>query len=169
MRVSGERHSDAFLIPITQVKSEPPYLCSSIAGLSHEIFLAIIIDESSVDDQRALVRSLVRTIRRCMRIWCDPDRRQRRRYSHSACPRVRRMMASMTAITSEQARSYLNRWKLVREIETLELRNASLEVKARQLVVLMASRGLFGEDPQREKEIAVVRQRWARIREALSG
>lgn len=75
----------------------------------------------------------------------------------------------MTAITSKQAQSYLDRWKLVREIELAELRHASLDAKVRQLAVLMASRDLFGNDDTREREAKAVRERWARIRKALSG
>lgn len=75
----------------------------------------------------------------------------------------------MAAITSKQAKDYLNRWKLVRELELRELRNASLDVKARQLAVLMASRELFRKDSERENEVNVVRERWTRIRSALRG
>jgi hypothetical protein len=73
------------------------------------------------------------------------------------------------AITSEQAQNYLNRWKLVHEMEVRELRMASLDVKARQLAVLMASRHLFKQDQGREKELSAVRERWARIRGAFRG
>lgn len=75
-------------------------------------------------------------------------------------------IAAMAAITSRQARSYLNRWKLVHEVEVQELRNASLDIKARQLAALMASRDLFKADLEREKEANVLRERWALIRGA---
>lgn len=75
----------------------------------------------------------------------------------------------MAAITPEQAREYLNRWKLVRRTELDELRATSFETKLRQLSVLMASRGLFRNDPERESQADQLRDRWARIREALSG
>lgn len=73
----------------------------------------------------------------------------------------------MVAITSRQAQSYLNRWKLVHEVEVQELRNASLDIKARQLAVLMASRDLFKADLEREKEVNVLRERWALLRGAV--
>lgn len=76
----------------------------------------------------------------------------------------------MAAITPKQARDYLDRWKLVHEVEIQELRNAPLDTKVRQLSILMASRDLFEhDDVEREKEEAVVRERWARIRGAMSG
>lgn len=75
----------------------------------------------------------------------------------------------MAAITSEQAQSYLSRWKPVRELELDELRKASMDLKARQLAVLLASRDLFRSDDTREREAKAVRERWARIRKALSG
>lgn len=74
----------------------------------------------------------------------------------------------MAAITPKDARNYLNRWNVVREAEATELRGTSMEIKARQLAVLMASRNLFRPDQTREHEIDDVRARWARIRRALS-
>lgn len=76
---------------------------------------------------------------------------------------------AMSAITSEQARSYLDRWKLVREIELGELRHSSLETKVQQLAVLMASRDFFRSDDTRERDVQAVRERWAHIRKALRG
>lgn len=75
----------------------------------------------------------------------------------------------MATITPEEARAYLNRWKLVRELEVIELRRTDMETKFRQLSALMAARGLFGPEPDRESEVQAVRDRWARLRQALSG
>lgn len=75
----------------------------------------------------------------------------------------------MVTLTAKDARNYLRRWSLVHEAETNELRAASMETKARQLAVLMASRDLFSADQTRDHELIDVRQRWARIRRALSG
>lgn len=75
----------------------------------------------------------------------------------------------MGTITAEQAQSYLDRWKLVHEVEVHGLRNSSFDIKARQLSVLMASRELFAEDNHRKKEVDVVRERWTQIRGALRG
>jgi hypothetical protein len=45
----------------------------------------------------------------------------------------------MSSITPDDARRYLERWKLVEEREIAELRNTPIEIKARQLAALMAS------------------------------
>lgn len=73
----------------------------------------------------------------------------------------------MVAVTAEQAQKYLDRWKLVEEAQVQELRSSSLEIKVRQLSVLMASGDLFAKDNDRQREVDVVRERWARIRGAL--
>jgi hypothetical protein len=57
----------------------------------------------------------------------------------------------------------------VRRKELDELRATSMETKLRQLSVLIASRGLFRDDPERENQADQLRDRWARIRKALSG
>lgn len=75
----------------------------------------------------------------------------------------------MSTITPKDARSYLQRWSLVQEAEARELRGTSMELKARQLSVLMASRNLFRADETRDREISDVRKRWAMIRSALRG
>lgn len=74
----------------------------------------------------------------------------------------------MATITPKDARSYLDRWNLVREVEATEFRGATMELKARQLAILMASRQLFGPDRARDHEVSDVRARWAHIRRALS-
>jgi hypothetical protein len=75
----------------------------------------------------------------------------------------------MAAITPEEARAYIQRWELVRELETAELQRTPIETKLRQLAALMASRHLFGPEPDRERQVAEVRARWERLRQALSG
>jgi len=75
----------------------------------------------------------------------------------------------MAAITPEEARAYLRRWELVREVEASELRRTPMETKLQQLGSLMASRHVVGPEPDREAETLVVRERWARLRRALSG
>lgn len=75
----------------------------------------------------------------------------------------------MSTITPKDARNYLQRWSLVREAEASELRSTSMELKARQLSVLMASRNLFRADDSRDREISDIRQRWALIRSTLRG
>ncbi len=68
-----------------------------------------------------------------------------------------------------EARDYIQRWTLVREIELSELRRTSVATKLGQLAALMASRHLFGPEPDRERQLSEVRDRWARLRQALSG
>jgi hypothetical protein len=81
----------------------------------------------------------------------------------------RRIIMLMAAITPTEAQAYFKRWELVREIELVELRRTSMDVKLRQLSALMASRGLFGVDPERENGVQLVRDRWACLRQALRG
>jgi hypothetical protein len=75
----------------------------------------------------------------------------------------------MAAITPEEARAYFRRWELVRDVEASELRRTPMETKLQQLGALLASRHVFGPEPDREAETRVVRERWARLRRALSG
>lgn len=75
----------------------------------------------------------------------------------------------MARITPNEARSFLERWALMSEAELLQLRRTPPETKLRQLAALMASRHLFGPEPDREEGVRVVRERWARLRQALGG
>jgi hypothetical protein len=78
-------------------------------------------------------------------------------------------MIVMDAMTPEEARAYFKRWELVRDVEVEELRRATMEAKFRQLAALMASRHLFGLEPDREAQVHEVRDRWTRLRRALGG
>lgn len=75
----------------------------------------------------------------------------------------------MADMTPEEARAYFRRWELLREEETRQRLRTSMETKLRQLSSLMASRHLFGVDPDREAGVQAVRERWARLRRAMSG
>ena len=75
----------------------------------------------------------------------------------------------MAVITPQEALAYFRRWELVRDAEARELRRTPVETKLQQLAALMASRHVFGPEPDREAEIQVVRERWARLRRVLSG
>jgi hypothetical protein len=75
----------------------------------------------------------------------------------------------MPSITPAEAQAYFKRWELVKEIELAELRRTSMDTKLRQLSALMASRSLFGADPERENGLQLVRDRWARLWQALGG
>jgi hypothetical protein len=78
-------------------------------------------------------------------------------------------MIAMSAVTPEEARAYFKRWELVRDVEAAELRRATMETKFQQLAALMASRHLFGPEPDREAQVHEVRDRWTRLRRALGG
>jgi hypothetical protein len=71
-------------------------------------------------------------------------------------------------INAVDARAYLARWTSVSEMEIAELRSTSMDTKLRQLASLMASREIFGADPNREQSVETVREGWARLRQALS-
>jgi hypothetical protein len=49
-------------------------------------------------------------------------------------------------ISTNEARSYLERWQLVERAELSELRAASMEAKVRQLAALMEARNLFAAE-----------------------
>jgi hypothetical protein len=75
----------------------------------------------------------------------------------------------MASITPAEAQAYFKRWDLVKEIELAELRRTSMDTKLQLLSALMASRSLFGVDPERENGMQLVRDRWARLWQALGG
>jgi hypothetical protein len=78
-------------------------------------------------------------------------------------------MICMASITPAEAQAYFKRWELVKEIELAELRRTSMDTKLRLLSALMASRSLFGIDPDRENDAQLVRDRWARLWQTLGG
>ena len=73
----------------------------------------------------------------------------------------------MAAITPDEARAYADRWAVVEAFELEELRRTPMETKLLQLTALMASSDLFAEDPEREKDVLEVRERWGRLRQLL--
>lgn len=75
----------------------------------------------------------------------------------------------MAKVTSEQALAYMGRWQQVRDAEVAELIRTSTETKFTQLAALMASRDAFGPGPDRDTQVREVRERWARLRQALRG
>jgi len=69
----------------------------------------------------------------------------------------------MVKITPEEARAYADRWAAVEAFQLEELRRTPMETKLLQLAALMASRDLFAYDSERDKGVAEVRKRWARL------
>jgi len=72
-------------------------------------------------------------------------------------------------ISPSDAQALLNRWSMVRDAERDQLQTTPMEIKFRQLASLMESRGLFGNNPKREQEVAEVRARWLRLRQVMGG
>jgi hypothetical protein len=73
----------------------------------------------------------------------------------------------VASITPDEARAYAERWAVVEAFELEELRRTPIETKLLQLAALMASRDLFAHDPEREKGVLEVRDRWSRLRQLL--
>jgi hypothetical protein len=73
----------------------------------------------------------------------------------------------MATITPDEARAYADRWAVAEAFELEELRRTPMETKLLQLTALMASRDLFTYDPEREKGVLEVRERWFRLRQLL--
>jgi hypothetical protein len=68
----------------------------------------------------------------------------------------------MAAITADEARAYFDRWEACSRSQS---GRATADVdghQASQLGSLMPSRQVFGPEPNREEEIAAVRERWNR-------
>ncbi len=70
-------------------------------------------------------------------------------------------------MTPEEGQIYLARWQYLRAAEVAELQRTSTETKLRQLAALMSSRDVFGPEPERDTQVSEVRQRRARLRQAL--
>ena len=66
----------------------------------------------------------------------------------------------MSPITPDEVREYFKRMAMVRDFKAADLRRTSMETKLIRLASLMASRHIFSPEPDREKEVAVVRERW---------
>ena len=75
----------------------------------------------------------------------------------------------MDKMTREQALAYMARWQHVQGNEVAELQRTSIETKFMQLAALMASRDVFGPEPDRDAQVREVRERWARLRQAVGG
>jgi hypothetical protein len=73
----------------------------------------------------------------------------------------------MALITTGDARDYLTQLRLANDYEIDELRNAPVDLKLRQLWALMTSTHLWSDDAERDAEASKVRERWARLYQAL--
>jgi hypothetical protein len=73
----------------------------------------------------------------------------------------------MNPVTPADVRDYLAGLALANEHELDELRATPVEVKLRQLWVLMGAADVLGNAVQREEGVREVRERWARLYRAL--
>ena len=69
------------------------------------------------------------------------------------------------ALTREQARAFVDRWKLVTEADVAELRATPMSRKLEQLAALAQSAHGLGWRTEDVSEIEVVRQRWWKLAE----
>ena len=72
-------------------------------------------------------------------------------------------------MTRADVEAYRSRWNLVNQAEIEELRVTSAATKFRQLAALMASIDDFMWPTDRDGEVAEVRARWQRLRQAAGG
>jgi len=71
------------------------------------------------------------------------------------------------ALTKEEARRYLARWRLVNARQEEEMRSTSIEVKWRQFNTLLRWVHEFGWTESLAEQDAEGRKRWMRIRKAI--
>jgi len=64
----------------------------------------------------------------------------------------------------ESANEYRRRWQAVHDADIQEIRQTPLEVKLRQLSVLVGSASLFPEQPDLSPQESEVLHRWNRLR-----
>ena len=74
----------------------------------------------------------------------------------------------MSGPSQADVRRYFAGLALANDFEVEELRQTPIELKLRQLWVLMTSAHLLDDGQQREAEAAEVRARWARLHQALN-
>ena len=73
-------------------------------------------------------------------------------------------MRTTPRISKEEARAFVERWRLVNERQRRELLAMTPEEKFRQLATLMASAHRFGLREEDDPETLEVRRRWSRLR-----
>jgi hypothetical protein len=74
----------------------------------------------------------------------------------------------MSRVSPQDALAFAQRWKLVRDMAATERQSTPIEIRFRQLSALMASRDLFGAEPDRAASAAAVRDRWSRLRQVAN-
>jgi hypothetical protein len=71
----------------------------------------------------------------------------------------------MRKMTSTQAKAFRNRWQAVSTAEMEERREASLELRWRQLNALWRLAAGLGLLPEEAEGVQEVRERWVRLKE----
>ena len=72
-------------------------------------------------------------------------------------------------MTKEEARQFTENWAVVNQVILEEARRTSLEERLRTLNMLYLAAQSFGWDEQLRAEEQIVRERWQRLKERLSG
>ena len=70
-------------------------------------------------------------------------------------------------MTKEDGVMFRRRWEAVARAERAELRALTPEQRLRQFATLLALGQSMGRDEDREAEVAVVRERWSRLKRAV--
>ena len=73
----------------------------------------------------------------------------------------------MIQLTKKQAILYKQRWQQVESMQTQELRAMPMSLKFKQLCFLINSFDLTSEDKKREKDVAIVRKSWVRLKKKM--
>jgi hypothetical protein len=75
----------------------------------------------------------------------------------------------MSELTPEQALAYLMRFEILDAARAVERSRSTIQSRFKQLSALMSSRHAFGVEALRERDVELVRKRWARLKQALDG
>lgn len=75
----------------------------------------------------------------------------------------------MSELTPEQALAYLKRFEILDAARAVERSRSTIQSRFKQLSALMSSRRAFGVEALRERDVELVRKRWARLKQALDG
>ncbi len=73
-------------------------------------------------------------------------------------------MRKKQRMSKAETAAFRKRWQRINALEQEELRNASVELKFRQLAALMASVDAFGWRQALEEGVQEVRERWRLLR-----
>lgn len=72
-----------------------------------------------------------------------------------------------TKLNKADVRAWMERWKVVNELEREELQSTPIEAKFRRLGILMHTARALGWKTSTQSEIDTVRSRWLRLKRAI--